>query len=135
MDVVLQTNDRDKSLGLFSVRRFADNSGYCVDLRVLSHGFTVDMPFCFEPPRLTEFIEQLERMNQTLTGEACLKPTYETNYFRLAMGHTGAVIVTGELWTLHDGEDHRIRFGFRTDQTCLSPLIGDLRSCLGMATV
>ena len=135
MDVVLKTNDLDRSLGLFSVRRFADSSGYCVDLRVRSHGFAVDMPFCFEPPRLTEFIEQLERMNQTLTGEACLKPTYEKNYIRLIAGHTGAVIVTGELWTFLDNEDHRIRFGFRTDQTCLSPLVTDLRSCLIMATV
>lgn len=135
MDVILQTNDPGQSLGLYAVNRFADNSGYCAELRVASHGFAADVQFCFETARLHEFIEQLDRMNQTIKGDACLKPTYESNYIKLVLGRTGAVIVSSEFRSLEDGEDHLIRFGFRTDQTCLSPLLRDLRGCLDLAAI
>jgi hypothetical protein len=135
MDVVLPTNDLDKSLGLYAVNRFADNSGYCAELRVASHGFAAQLQFCVEPARFRDFIEQIEAMNRLLRGEACLKPTYESNQIRLVAGRGGWIIVSGELQTLVDGEDHMIRFAFRTDQTCLSPLARDLRACMELAAV
>lgn len=135
MDVILRTNDLEKSLGLFAVNRYADNSGYCADLRVRSHGFAANIQFCFEPPRLVEFIAQLVRMNDALAGEAVLRPTYESNYIKLVGARAGGVIVSGELQTLLGGEDQSMRFGFHTDQTCLAPLIQDLRACVELAAV
>jgi len=133
MDVILQTNDVDKRLGLYAVERYADDSGYCAELRIASHGFAAELQFCFEPARLAEFIDQVEHMNRTLAGEAVLRPTYEPSYIKLAVMRTGAVVVSGELQTLIDGEDHALRYGFRTDQTCLAPLIRDLRACTTLA--
>ena len=96
---------------------------------------SVHLQFCFEPARLREFVEQVETMNRLLRGEACLKPTYESNQIRLAAERAGAIIVSGELHSDADGHDHMIRFAFRTDRTCLSPLAKDLRACLELAAV
>ena len=130
MDVVLQTNDVENGLGLYAVKRFGDESGYCTDLRVLSHGFAAELMFCFEPARLREFIEQVDSLDRLLVGEACLKPTYERNHIKLTAGRAGSIMVSGELEAMFDGEMQMVRFAFRTDQTCLSPLAEDLRSCL-----
>ena len=129
MDVVLQTNDDAKYLALLNVERFSDGSGFCMQLSVRSEAFAGSMQFCFEPSPLEKFVADLERMDRTLTGDARLKPLYEESQVTLEMTHSGGVVVSGDL-VQYAGHTHRLQFGFGTDQTCLAPLIRDLRACL-----
>ena len=134
MDVLLQTNDDAKYLALLNVERFADGSGFCVQLSVRSDAFAGSIQFCFEPSPLEHFVADLERMDRTLTGSARLKPLYEESKVTFEMLRTGGVAVSGDL-VQYGGHTHRLQFGFNTDQTCLAPLIRDLHACLVAAAV
>ena len=134
MDVVLKTNDPERYLALMQIARFADNSGFCCELVVRSHGFGGSMQFCFEPAALVAFHGALQRMDRSLIGSAMLKPMHEDPYIRMELLHTGAVTVSGEL-SVSDEATHRLIFGFRTDQTCLGPFVRELGACFQLAAV
>src|SRR4051794_27440791 len=123
MDVELQTNDLDTAFGWFEVNRFEDGSGYCAELRIRSHGFAVTTEFCVESPQLERFVEEIRRLNTNLAGVATFKAAHEDNYVTFTVGRTGAVLVAGEIHAFIGEHDQALRFGFRTDQTCLGPLI------------
>jgi hypothetical protein len=135
MDVILKTNDPDRQLALMQVSRFADDSGFCCELVVRSHGFGASVQFCFEPRALRAFHEAVVRMNRTLTGTAKLKPAYDEPFVSLELLRTGAVMVSGQLSRLEDDTTHVLHFGFRTDQTCLGPFARDLGACFQLAAV
>lgn len=127
MDVVLRTHDDTKYVGFHGIERYSDASGYCADLVVRSGEFTGRVKFCFEPAPLAGFVDDLEVMDRTLVGEATLRPLYEETFIKLEVRRTGAVRVSGEL-VRYAEHTHRLQFGFVTDQTCLAPLIRDLRA-------
>jgi hypothetical protein len=130
MDVVLRTHDDAKYLALRNVKRYGDESGYCVDLEVRSGGFAARVLFCFETVPLARFVTALERMDRDLAGAATLQPLHEdTIVITLALDHAGRVSVSGEI-VFHAEHLHRLTFGFETDQTCLGPLVRDLKACM-----
>jgi hypothetical protein len=130
VDIVLQTKVENPSLVFRSFKRFDDGSGYSVTLRIRSGWIGADYDFYFEEHRLREFIQVLEEVDRTLAGTARLKPTYENQFIQFRGDGQGHVIVEGEL-TDHGGMEQRVRFAFRTDQTCLRPLISELRHAIG----
>jgi hypothetical protein len=127
MDVVLQTNTANPSLVLENVRRFADESGYGARVTVRSGAISGEFTFSFEPFPLAQFLAAVEAMDQTLAGEALLKPMWEPDFIRLELTRQGAVLVSGEFQQM--GGAQLLRFSFKTDQTCLRPLAKALRAC------
>jgi hypothetical protein len=132
MDIVLRTNTSAPKLELTNIRRFSDGSGYVSNILVVSDGFSAARPFYFEETMLAGFLKEIEEMDRSLTGKARIGPMYEDDYIEFEMGVTGQVTVRGELIE-YAPEENRLKFGFETDQTCLRPLLHDLRKCLGMA--
>lgn len=129
MDVVLQTHDDAKYLALLGVERYGDASGYCADLVVRSDAFAGRVRFCFEPGPLATFVDAVERMDRDLAGAATLRPLYEETFVSLDVDHAGRVSVSEEL-VHYAPHTHRLAFEFQTDQTCLGPLVRDLRACM-----
>jgi hypothetical protein len=128
MNVLLRTNTSNPHLELRAVKRFKDGSGYSTLLIVRSGAFEAEKSFYFEEPVFDQFLEQLIEMNRTLSGKAILKPYYEPEYIAFEMLTGGHVLITGELFE-YSAQSQHLKFGFETDQTCLSPLIADLRAC------
>jgi hypothetical protein len=132
MDIVLRTNTEDPSLVFRNVQRFANGSGTCASIAVRSRGWAGEQLVCFAPGQLEEFAHEVEAMDRSLRGSAHLRSGHEDHWLELAVGSTGAVWVSGELFEYAE-QEQRLQFGFRTDQTCLGPLASDLRACLKMA--
>ena len=133
MDIILSTNTNNPRLELGGITRFRDGSGFESHLVVVSGGFSAEHPFYFEEPVLASFVKALESMDQSLKGEDKLKPLFEDDYIELVMSSGGHVIVRGEMFECAEESQH-LEFSFVTDQTCLTPLIGDLKKCSQMAT-
>ena len=132
MDILLRTNQRDPSLAMRNVQRFADGSGFRVVLDVVSRDFRVRTPLYFEQWPLTQFIDQLVGMDRSLSGSAKLKPLHEDHFIELTLTRTGRVVVHGNVFE-HSEHAQHLEFEFETDQTVLKPLIEDLKQCLGAA--
>lgn len=128
MDITLRTNKTNPKLEIRDIYRFRDGSGFKSLLIVNSGGFDAERPFYFEEPILANFIEALEGMDRSLKGSAKLKPLFEDDYVELEMTAGGHVIVRGELFE-HAPESQHLKFEFVTDQTCLSPLIAEMKRC------
>jgi hypothetical protein len=123
--VELQTHDRNAQLVLDEIGRFADGSGYRCKLIVRSSGFACERPFYFQEWNLKEFLSHLDRMNTRLSGDAVLKQEHEPDFVKLQVDGMGHVFVSGEV---HLAPTHQLKFEFRSDQTCLGPLMRDLEA-------
>ncbi len=58
-----------------------------------------------------------------------IKGRWEDAFIRFVSNDMGHVFVNGELFEYGDFSQS-LKFGFRTDQTVLGPLVGDLESVL-----
>jgi hypothetical protein len=134
MDIVLKTNAEDPALAFENVQRFANESGFGCQLAVRSYGFSAKAPFSFERDAFDLFRAGLKSMDHSLKGTARLQPGYEDSYVEFMMGSTGAVFVSGEIGR-HAEFSQLLRFEFRTDQTCLRPLVWDLDACTKLTPV
>ena len=121
MEIVLETNSRDKYLGFRDVQRYSDNSGFCAQLVVSAHGFGAQLLFCVEPEPFAAFIDELDAMDRTLAGKARLKPVFEDPFVELEVDHTGKVRVSGEL-VAHGTATQRLRFAFSSRSNGSSPV-------------
>lgn len=126
MDITLATNTENPTFKFQNITRFQDGSGYGAEVFVRSRGFSMELPFNFETQPLDRFIANLESMNQSLEGNAILKPIYEDQFIELKMGSTGHVIVRGQ-FTEFTEMPQSLNFAFQTDQSCLAPFIRELR--------
>lgn len=127
MDVVLQTNLDDHSLALRDVRRFAGNASYVSRCVIQSGNLRGEATFYFESFPLGQFVAAVETMDQTLSGEAVLKPMWEPDFIKLVVDKSGGIRVSGEFQ--ENSGEQLLRFSFVTDQTCLRPLATALRQC------
>ena len=66
-------------------------------------------------------------MNRQLEGEVRLQELHWDDFVTLACDSRGRVTVTGEIVNYQDEFTQHLKFGFVTDQTCLEPLIQDLK--------
>jgi hypothetical protein len=131
MDTALTTNAPGASLTFRGITRYPGETGYSVVLAIESTPFAASLPFSFEPHPLEVFLRELRRLNKTLHGSATLKPMWEPDFVRFEGNGRGHIIVAGELGY---SEQH-LRFGFETDQTCLTPLIRDVEGWPQLAAV
>jgi hypothetical protein len=126
MNVTLQTHDPSLLLELRDLHLLGDGNDYQCSLVIRSGGFQLEKLFWFEPSCLRTFLQGLAELDSALVGIAKLQPLYESDYIQLEGTRGGHIVVSGELFGT--GEiPQNLRFGFQTDQTCLRPLINDLR--------
>lgn len=128
-DIILLTNTSNPFLAFREIEVFEDRSGYSTKLSVRSGWISAEYRFIFEQPCLARFVGDLERLDKVLVGRARLKPTWEEQFIELEGQGLGVINVSGDLID-HGPWQQRVVFAFRTDQTCLRPLIVDLRQLL-----
>ncbi len=127
MDIELRTHDSENRLELRGIYPEDDCPVFRARIVVRSDGFGADRPLSVERDQVVEFLEALEGMDRTLGGEARLQPFHELDYISFRMATGGHVVVTGELGY---SATNYLKFEFLTDQTCLGPLVEDLRRLL-----
>jgi hypothetical protein len=126
MDVTLQTYDPGCVLELRDLHLLGDGNDYQCLLVIRSDGFQLERPFWFEPFCLRTFLQSLVELDSALAGIAKLQPLHERDYIQLEGIQGGHVVVSGEIFGTTE-IPQSLRFGFKTDQTCLGPLIKDIR--------
>jgi hypothetical protein len=124
-EIALQTNDDSKILRMHDFERFEDGSGYRCSLVIRSGGFSCARPFYFDDSHFPDAITALQQMDAGHPGEAMLKGRWEDDHIRFVRNDLGHVTVTGQLHE-HSELPQLLKFGFRTDQTVLRPLVCDL---------
>lgn len=127
MIIQLQTQTENPSFEFRNIEKYSDGSGFGTILYVKSGGFTAEHPFFFEQHQLSDFISNLEQMNRTLKGKVILKAGYEDDYISFELDSQGHVVVFGELQECSQ-LPQKLRFSFLTDQTCLAPLLNNLKN-------
>lgn len=133
MNITLRTNALNPSLTFGAFRKFPDGSAFTTVIAVRSDWLMAEREFICDVAPLERFLKQLEALDRTLKGTAMLKPEYEHPFIELSGNGQGHIVVRGELIEQGD-HDQTVRFCFRTDQTCIRPLIEDLRTALAAAT-
>ena len=125
--VKLQTNDENQVLELSEFELFEKDSFKC-RLKVWSRGFGFEKDVFFD--NVHNFIDQVEVMASSLSGEAVLKEEYHDHYLKFQVTKLGHVIVSGTLID-YSHQDQHLEFGFKTDQTCLEPFSKELKQVFG----
>jgi hypothetical protein len=111
---------------LGAVERFSDSSGFAGNLSLRSGAFCLtDYRFFFDG--LERFLTDLQQLYQSLSGSARLQTSFEEPYFELSGSPRGRVWVHGHIVS---SADHRLDFGFVTDQTFLPPMINSVKAVL-----
>ena len=111
---------------LAEVERFSDGSGFVANLSLRSGAFCLkDYRFFFDG--LERFLTDLQQLYQSLSGSARLQTRFEEPYFELSASPRGRVWVHGHIVF---SADHRLDFGFMTDQTFLPPMISSVEAVL-----
>jgi len=128
-DVELQTHDEIHNLRFSSLERADDGSGYSCMLHVRSGGFSCEVLFTFDNSHFPEAIANLKRMDTGKPGKAIIKGIYGDDCIRFESNDLGHVEVSGELHE-HTERHQMLKFGFRTDQTTLGPLVSGLSGLL-----
>ena len=122
--IELQTHDDNKVLKLTILEMYGNSSCRC-RLEVFSNGFGCDKEVYFD--KLIDFIEALESMNQSLNGTAKLQEDYNDHYLKFTLNKVGQLTVEGQILEYSETEQN-LEFMFLTDQTCLVPLIEELKT-------
>lgn len=133
MDIVLATNSTDPALALRAIEAFNDGSGIGCILEVRSGWLAASYRLSVEPHPLEVYLAALRKLNDTLTGEAVLKPEWEPQHLRMSGDGLGHILVSGELIE-HGPHRQVVRFAFETDQTCLPPLITAFEALVRLLT-
>jgi hypothetical protein len=127
--IELRTYDETIILRMSNIDKLGDGSGYRCDLCIRSGDFSCQRPFYFDDSHFPDAIDALRRMNRGVAGEATIKGQWENDVVRFTSNELGHVFVTGELFEYSE-LTQSMRFGFRTDQTVLGPLIRDFEVLL-----
>jgi hypothetical protein len=129
MNIVLQTGSGERSLEFRDLRLHSDGFNFETRLVVRSDGFQLERTFYFEPFALQAFLKGLVQLDTTLSGIARLQPLHERDYISFEARPAGHIVVSGEF--RQEAEINQLlRFGFQTDQTCLRPLIIEVRKAV-----
>lgn len=102
-----------------------DIGSYSCLLVVHSRGYAYEGKYYYD--NLDKFIEKLEMLDLTLLGKAELKQDFGDEYLVIEGGTMGHVTVSGRL-VENSGYPQCLEFAFRTDQTCLSAFVNELKS-------
>jgi len=124
MKIELRTNTEDPVLEFINIKKYDDQSGFGATINVSSNGFSAKVFCTFGEWPMDEFIRQLEGCNKSLSGQAKLKPEWDNWFITFVVKNTGQVEISGVLYSA--GQE--LKYEFITDQTCISPLIKDLKA-------
>lgn len=127
--IELRTNDDAAVFRMTDIEKFGDGSGYRCNLFVRSGDFSCHRPFYFDDSHFPDAIEALRRMSTGAAGEATIRDRWENDFVCFTSNELGHIFVTGELFE-HSDLPQSLRFGFRTDQTVIGPLICDFEALL-----
>jgi hypothetical protein len=127
MNAELQTNNDACGLRMENIKMYPDQSGGSCDLEVISLPFRANIRFFFDWPPLNQFVEQLEDIEQSLSGEATLGQQFEEPYIKFKGNGLGHIEVSG-LLIVYNENIQKLEFSFTTDQTAVGPFIEELRS-------
>ncbi len=122
--IELQTNDDRFTLRMVNLEKFPDGGFYC-ELHVRSDGFSCQRPFYFDDSHLPDAVTNLRQMDADHVGQATLKARWEDDFVTFRSDKLGHVFVTGEVFE-HADPSQSMKFGFRTDQTVIGPLVRSL---------
>jgi hypothetical protein len=123
-DIILRSSDGTASLTLENYRRDS-RGGAEFTFVVNSRGFTARSWSAQEPEELSSLLERLQGMYDSLRGAAEIRLHIEEERVSLAMEANGKLLVTG-LIVHYDKPEHRLTFGFYSDQSSIPTFISGL---------
>jgi hypothetical protein len=123
--IELQTHDSEAAFALDAT--FYAQDYYTFQVSASSGGFRGRAHFCVAAWDIRKFIESLRSMLSTLSGTATLIDSDSDAFVEMTVDDSGQVMVRGRVGGTH--QEHTMTFEFRTDQTCIGPLITEL-DCL-----
>jgi hypothetical protein len=95
-------------------------------LELKSGPFFACYKFFVEPNPFETFVAALRSVYSTLAGEARLQPLYEPQFVLIKSASSGHMDVSGELIE-HGAGGQRLKFAFRSDQSCVGLFLEELR--------
>ena len=102
-------------------------------IKVKSYRFYAETEFPADTPSLAEFAEQLNRLYETLDGEAELKSTSDGyNRLKFEALHRGQILISGTLSMRENGQSYEMTFYNSIDQTVFRDFAKLLYSNLSM---
>ncbi|MGN6227731.1 MAG: WapI family immunity protein [Dyella sp.] len=132
-DALLSSSFSSEFLAFRSIERFEDGSGYSLHVELQAGPFSASYPFFVESHPVKKFLASLGTLQESLSGEALLKPEYEPQFILIRAGVGGHMVVSGELF-VHSDQPQSLKFQFRTDQTCVGLFLQKLRHELAAVT-
>ena len=129
---MLSSSFTSEFLAFRAVERFKDDSGYRLDVELQAGPFSASYPFFVESYPVKQFLASLGALQESLSGEALLKPEYEPQFILIRAGAGGHMVVSGGLF-VHSDQPQSLKFQFRTDQTCVGLFLQQLHHGLAAA--
>src|ERR1700739_2477634 len=102
---------------------------YRAMLRVQIDGRVHHRPFWFDRGDLDEFAHDLAWLDKSVGGSATLSHAGRPEYVTRVIESTGLALVTGELFSLDDADEH-VRFSLQQNRAGLRELLRDVRALL-----
>jgi hypothetical protein len=108
---------------------YVDGNWIDCELQIAAGGFRANFRANLRSPEFAPFLEQLQRLLQTLEGSAHFTTTEEQIAVQLEGDGKGVIRVKGEARD-NAGVGNRLQFAFDIDQTCLAPVCQSLEHLL-----
>lgn len=116
--------DPDHFFRITEIKRFTDGSGFVGNTSLKSGAFALhNHKFYFDD--LENFLLDVRRIYDSLSGTAQLRTPYERNHLLLTAASRGHISVVGH-FEYFSGESQKLDFSFTTDQTFLPDFIRTL---------
>ena len=117
----------DKVFGYPNETSYGGGYGAKGRIEISVQGYKVDSQHFFTTGELFMFKEALKTCYKNLTGSASLDNTERELELTVSFDKTGKALVTGEFQERPD-VNNRLSFEFKTDQTCILPVIKELEA-------
>ena len=124
--VALKTNRDSQKLELSRFEIFRNGSFKCF-VSLDSRGFCLNKEMYFDNG--IAFVEALEKMDQSLSGEAELKEDYQDHFLKFSMTPLGHLLVSGT-FVEYSEHSQSLSFEFEADQTCLASFTSSLKNII-----
>ncbi|HEY1047534.1 MAG TPA: hypothetical protein VGF79_13900 [Bacteroidia bacterium] len=124
--IELKTNSKTERLS-FSTR-YLVQINFTFDLTVLADSYGGTSHFCVRRQQIEKLCSDLTEMKIRLSGNTKLEDNDSDASVSFQIKSNGQVIVFGQVGGSH--EDNYVKFKFKTDLTCIEPLIEDFYKLL-----
>lgn len=128
IDNIIELKTNKETEGLFFATRYLVQINFTFDLTVFSNGFRGTSHFCVRRDQIEKMCSDLTSMKQSISGNTILEDNDSDASVNIQMQQDGQVLVFGQVGGSHEG--NYLKFSFRTDQTCIEPLLIDFNRLL-----